>query len=87
MKNVLHILILLSLIYSTQLYAQVCVECHKKNTPNIVADWQLSKHSQNDVACSTCHGEEHHSAGTVELAKIPTPEKCAECHEDRVAQF
>jgi hydroxylamine dehydrogenase len=87
MKNVLHILILLSLIYSTQLFAQVCVECHRKNTPNIVADWQLSKHNQNDVTCSACHGEEHHSAGTVELAKIPTPEKCAECHEEKVTQF
>jgi hydroxylamine dehydrogenase len=90
MKNLLTpiiIIIVLTIIISNYVFTQVCVDCHKKNTPNIVSDWQLSKHFQNDVTCSTCHGEEHHSGSTVELAKIPTPEKCAECHEDRVAQF
>jgi hydroxylamine dehydrogenase len=85
----LHIvfIIVLTIMVLSSTTAQVCVDCHKKNTPNIVSDWQLSKHFQNDVTCSTCHGEEHNSASTVELAKIPTPEKCAECHEDRVKQF
>ncbi|MDP2209595.1 MAG: multiheme c-type cytochrome [Bacteroidota bacterium] len=69
------------------LTAQTCVECHKKTTPNIVTDWQLSKHSQNDITCSTCHGKEHNSATTVELVKIPTPEKCAECHDEKVEQY
>lgn len=26
-----------------------CLDCHTKITPNIVSDWQLSKHSLNDV--------------------------------------
>lgn len=55
------------------LSAQQCIECHKKTTPNIVSDWQLSKHSQNDVGCSVCHGEEHNSVATVAKAKVPTP--------------
>jgi len=67
--------------------AQTCVECHRKVTPNIVSDWQLSKHSQNAIACDACHGEEHKSASDAAKAKIPTPETCAQCHPDRVAQY
>ena len=27
--------------------AETCVDCHKKITPAIVTDWELSKHSKN----------------------------------------
>jgi uncharacterized CHY-type Zn-finger protein len=67
--------------------AQQCVTCHKQVTPNIVSDWQLSKHSQNAVDCSVCHGAEHTSATDIAKAKIPTPDTCAACHAARVAQF
>jgi len=56
-------------------------------TPNIVSDWQLSKHSKNSVGCDVCHGTDHTGPSNVAKAKIPTPETCAQCHEDRVAQF
>ena len=39
--------------------SQDCLECHNQVTPSIVIDWQLSKHSDNDVSCATCHGEGH----------------------------
>jgi hypothetical protein len=68
-------------------YAQVCVDCHKKVTPNIVIDWQLSKHNQNKIGCSECHGDQHKSAQDVAKVKIPTPDTCAACHPDRVKQF
>ena len=67
--------------------AQVCVDCHRTTSPNIVTDWQLSKHSQNGVECSTCHGDAHTTADDVSEVAIPTPDTCAACHEDRVAQF
>jgi hydroxylamine dehydrogenase len=67
--------------------AQVCVECHKTITPNIVSDWQSSRHSQNGVDCSTCHGDGHTNATDVAKVTIPTPDTCATCHEERVAQF
>jgi len=67
--------------------AQVCVNCHKTVTPGIVSDWQLSKHSQNEVDCSVCHGGEHTSTTDVVKAKIPTPETCAGCHSERFEQF
>ena len=47
------------LLFSSFLAAQNCVNCHKKITPNIVTDWQLSKHSENEVDCSVCHGDQH----------------------------
>ncbi len=67
--------------------AQECVECHKTVTPNVVTDWQLSKHSQNDIDCSACHGDAHTSASDVAKVEIPTPETCADCHEEQVTQF
>jgi len=67
--------------------AQVCVDCHKRITPSIVSDWQLSKHSKNKVACTNCHGDQHRSAQDVSKVKIPTPDTCARCHEARVKQF
>ncbi|MEW5877790.1 MAG: multiheme c-type cytochrome [Acidobacteriota bacterium] len=64
-----------------------CVGCHKAVTPALVADWQLSKHAANDVDCAACHGDQHRSAADTAKALIPTPDTCATCHEDRVAQF
>jgi hypothetical protein len=80
-------IILSGLIFASAASAQVCVECHKKVTPNIVSDWQLSKHSQNKISCSECHGDQHKSAQDVAKVKIPTPDTCAACHEARVKQF
>jgi hypothetical protein len=67
--------------------AQDCVDCHKDVTPNIVSDWKLSKHSQNNIDCSACHGDQHKSAQDVMNVKIPTPKTCAVCHEEQVVQF
>jgi hypothetical protein len=67
--------------------AAQCIECHSKISPNIVSDWKLSKHSQLDVTCVSCHGDQHTSASDVAKVKIPTPETCATCHETQVTQF
>ncbi len=68
-------------------YAQNCVSCHSKVTPNIVKDWQISKHSKNDVDCSTCHGDEHTTMTDFAKAELPTYETCNDCHETQVKQF
>jgi hydroxylamine dehydrogenase len=70
-----------------QTAASQCVECHSKITPNIVSDWKLSKHSQAEISCVACHGDQHQSADDVSKAKIPTPETCAQCHETQVEQY
>ncbi|MFQ6674899.1 MAG: multiheme c-type cytochrome, partial [Fidelibacterota bacterium] len=64
-----------------------CIQCHLEVTPNIVADWQISLHSENDIDCATCHGSRHTTARDVRQADIPTPETCGECHETQVEQF
>ncbi len=65
----------------------ICVDCHRKITPGIVNDWAISKHADEDIDCSVCHGEEHKTADDVEKVELPTPETCADCHEDETAQF
>lgn len=80
-------IILMSIALCAGAYAQQCVDCHKKVTPNIVSDWQISKHSQNEVNCSVCHGELHKDQDDADKVQIPTPETCADCHEERVEQF
>ncbi len=74
-------------LLATAVQAETCVECHRKTTPHIVSDWQLSKHSKNAVDCSVCHGGDHVSASDVDKAKIPTPESCNGCHPTQVTQF
>ena len=81
------VIMLINLAFVFAASAQVCVECHKKITPNIVSDWQSSKHSQNKIDCSECHGDQHKSAQDVAKAKIPNPDTCGNCHEARVKQF
>lgn len=67
--------------------AQTCVECHLKETPSIVSDWKISKHSSNEVGCEDCHGGGHSSAADVAKVTFPTPATCAACHSDQVDQF
>jgi hydroxylamine dehydrogenase len=66
---------------------QVCVDCHKKVTPNVVADWQVGKHAESGIDCTGCHGDQHKSAEDVAKVEIPTPETCGRCHEIELAQF
>lgn len=70
-----------------KLAAEDCIDCHIKITPNIVTDWQLSKHSSNSVDCEMCHGGEHNSAEDVNRVLMPNHETCYDCHEAQVSQF
>ncbi len=75
------------LFWSVSVQAEPCIDCHKKVTPQVVTDWQASKHSKNAVECDSCHGNKHNSAADVANAGIPTPETCAKCHQERVKQY
>ena len=80
-------LILVLILTTVPLAALDCVECHRQETPNIVADWQASEHSKVGTSCDVCHGDEHSSIEDVVEVDIPTPETCAACHPERVEQF
>lgn len=63
-----------------------CIACHAAVTPGIVNDWRASRHAhpgqgKQTVYCSACHGSNH------QALHMPTPKVCAQCHENRVAQF
>jgi hypothetical protein len=75
------------ILFAGSVFGQECIECHRKVTPNIVSDWELSKHSQNGVGCAACHGDLHKSAEDASKAKRPLPDTCAPCHEKQVEQF
>jgi len=85
-RGIIIFLFLFFVFYSFAL-TQECVDCHKKITPNIISDWKISKHSQNEITCSVCHGEDHKSKDDLTKVQIPTPVTCASCHDERVEQF
>lgn len=87
MKYRVILISLMSLLLVSSVSAQVCVDCHKTITPHIVSDWQLSKHGQNKIECTACHGDQHQSAQDVAKVLIPTPDTCAMCHSTQVQQF
>jgi hypothetical protein len=64
-----------------------CIKCHRDITPNIVTDWELSRHSEEGVDCASCHQGDHKSADDVAKIETITAETCGDCHEDQVAQF
>jgi cytochrome c1 len=67
--------------------ADACVECHREVTPLAVKDWELSKHSGEDVTCDVCHGGDHTGNDDAHLATGPTADTCAECHSDQYDQY
>lgn len=67
--------------------SQACVDCHQKLQPSIVQDWKISRHAEVDVSCADCHGPDHMTKDDVAKVRLPTPEVCAECHEDQVKRF
>lgn len=77
----------ISLSASTALANNECIDCHRKNSPGQVMDWEASKHSQEDVTCSECHGDAHKSADDYLKAVLPNEEKCAECHSEQLTEF
>lgn len=63
-----------------------CLSCHEGVTPGVVKDWRASLHARprshgEPVYCSSCHGNDHSAL------RMPTPQVCAGCHPDRVAEF
>ena len=63
-----------------------CEECHNKNTPGIVKDFNRGEMSK-EMDCSACHGEAHKNANDADKAKLPTIATCQECHSDQAEQY
>jgi hydroxylamine dehydrogenase len=72
---------------TTTATAMDCVSCHEKTTPGAVTDWKLSKHSEVEVGCDSCHGDAHTNADNVEEVLTVTPATCSNCHMERFEQY
>ncbi len=72
---------------SITLNDDACIDCHEDSSPGLVADWRASKHYLEDVSCSDCHGGKHTTVEDSDEARLPTPDTCADCHDDRVEEF
>jgi len=83
------LLLLIALFSLGRAWADDCVDCHKKTSPGVVADWLASKHSsaKDGATCASCHGRNHKSPDDVHMARLPTAETCGTCHEKQEAQF
>lgn len=69
----------LGLFFTTTALAEECVECHQKETPAAVDQWQTSSHAS-AVDCSDCHGSDHQA---ILKGDAPVDAKvCGRCHED-----
>ena len=66
---------------------EACITCHRNISPGQVADWEISRHFEEEITCSVCHGEEHTSADDVNRVSLPDEHVCSECHEDQFDQF
>ena len=76
-----------ALMASQTAIADDCVDCHVKVSPNIVTDWENSKHHQENVDCRSCHKGSHESAEDVANIRTVTAKTCGRCHEERLEQF
>ena len=69
-----------------------CVDCHMKDNPALVMEWERSQHAIYGVGCIDCHGanEEDPDAWTHEgavVAALVTPKDCATCHVREYEEF
>ncbi len=78
--------------------AKACIDCHAKETPGIVNDWDHSKHAQAGVTCLDCHETtpdspmllkdiKGHENVKASLSMLVPPSTCAKCHPNEVKQF
>ncbi len=71
---------------------QGCVDCHRRDGPALVMEWEHSRHAQFGVGCIDCHTAEQgeidawlHEGAYV--AALVTPKDCARCHTKQFAEF
>lgn len=69
-----------------------CEACHRKMSPALVAEWELSRHAKEDVGCVDCHGAKEgepdawmHKGAWVSV--LVTPSDCAQCHDEEGGEF
>ncbi len=69
-----------------------CVDCHRKDSPALVMEWEHSRHAHYGVGCYDCHRAEEGEIdgwkheGTL-VSALVTPKDCARCHIREYEEF
>lgn len=78
-----------------------CVDCHTDMTPDIVKDWEMSRHGDVGFSCYLCHGDGQetfyakgsdkdclgcHAAQEVDFEKSNVA-SCFDCHNGHTLKF
>jgi len=72
--------------------SDVCIDCHRRDTPGIFEEWASSAHARVDIGCDYCHGasQAHKDsflhAGRFYIRLAVPPFVCARCHSDIVKE-
>jgi len=71
---------------------EACVDCHTKDSPALVMEWEHSRHAQFGVGCYDCHrAEEEDIDGWLHegsyVSALVTPNDCARCHAREFEEF
>ncbi len=69
-----------------------CVECHSKDSPALVQEWEHSQHARVGVGCVDCHSANKEDIDAfkhegVWVAALVTPKDCAKCHTKEFEEF
>lgn len=81
--QVLFAALLCSLVLSSFVSADECVDCHVKETPAAVSQWQQSAHAER-VGCVACHGTNHDAI--IKGDAVVSADVCGQCHEKAYAE-
>jgi hypothetical protein len=68
-----------------------CAECHARETPAIVREYEMSRHAARTVNCLECHqalaGQEKYEHRGFVLARHVTAANCRQCHASQYDQY
>ena len=72
--------------------SRACLECHTETNRGIYQEWGASKHYRANVGCYECHqarkgDKDAFEHGEQLISVIVSPQDCARCHAQEVAQF
>jgi len=69
-----------------------CIQCHKKEQPKIIEQYNQSKHAKTGVGCMSCHTAKKGDFDALEhegqlVAQHPRAKTCATCHAQQAKEF
>ncbi len=64
-----------------------CIQCHRKNNPSMVEEWEKSSMAGSGMGCTDCHGGAHTNEKNKDKAVMPSIKVCGKCHAEQAERF